>query len=252
MSVTMSYNNHQNQKYHPYSFRPDQYRHGYYRINQVPILHLQPPTTQTTIPPPQIPGIRSTLPTTIPQAQPQPHLLAPIPQPQVYYQPYAPQQYYTYVQPQGESSLPSNKPRKTKHFSTWTPAEDKLLRELKEEQKMGWKQILTYLNDRTPNACQFRWRRVVGSINVSNTSVATLPPSSPAASSSRSHSLTHIDTPSSPMTSPKQPNPSIAESAESESRDHMQIADTTPDTSNSSHITERRKSSHHSINFLLN
>lgn len=248
----MSYNNHQNQKYHPYSFRPDQYRHGYYRINQVPILNLQPPTTKTTIPPPQIPGIRNMLQTTIPQAQAQAHLLAPIPQPQVYYQPYPPQQYYTYVQPQGESSLPSNKPRKTKHFSTWTPAEDKLLRELKEEQKMGWKQILTYLNDRTPNACQFRWRRVVGSINVSNTSVATLPPSSPAASSSRSHSLTHIDTPSSSMTSPKQPNPSIAESAESESREHMQIADTTPDTSNSSHITERRKSSHHSINFLLN
>lgn len=252
MSVTMSYNNHQNQKYHPYSFRPDQNRLGYSRINQVPILYQQPPTTQTTIPPPQIPGIQSTIQTTLPQAQPHPHLQAPIQQPQVYYQPYPPQQYYTYVQSQGENSLPSNKRRKTKHFSTWTPAEDKLLRELKEEQKMGWKQILTYLNDRTPNACQFRWRRVVGSINVSNTSVATLPPSSPAASSSRSHSLTHIDTLSSPMTSPKQPNPSIAESAESESRELMQIADTTSDTSNSSDITERRKSSHHSINFLLN
>lgn len=246
----MSYNNHQNQKYHPYSFRPDQNRHGYYHINQIPILHEQPLTTQSSIPPPQIPGIRSTIQTTIPSAQQQPHLQPPIQQPQVYYQPYPPQQYYTYVQPQGETSSPSNKRRKTKHFSTWTPAEDKLLRELKEEQKMGWKQILTYLNDRTPNACQFRWRRVVGSINVSNTSVATLPPSSPAAS--RSHSLTHIDPPSSPMTSPKQPNSSIAQSAELQSREHMPIADTTSDPSNSSDTTERRKSSHHSINFLLN
>lgn len=249
----MSYNNHLNQKYHPYSYRPDQNRHGYYRINQIPLSHPHPPTAQPTIPPPAIPGVQRSTQTTIPPAQPHLQLQPPIQQPQVYYQPYPPQHYYTYIQPQGEHALPPNKRRKTKHFSTWTPAEDKLLRELKEEQKMGWKQILTYLNDRTPNACQFRWRRVVGSINVSNTSVATLPPSSPAEPSSRSHSITHIDSPSSPMTSPKQPNSSNVESSESaESREHMYTTDTTSNLSNSSPTTGRRKSSHHSINFLLN
>lgn len=234
-----------NHKYHPYSLPSDQNRHGYYQVNHVPITHqhITRPTVHTSPPP------------SLPPMQPQVQAI----QPQVYYQPYPPQQYYTYVQPQGDA-LPSNRHRKTKHFSTWTPAEDKLLRELKEEQKMGWKQILTYLNDRTPNACQFRWRRVVGSINVASSSTSTLPPNSPKETSSRSHSLTHITSPnSSPMTSPTLSNLEAAESPEPkeqiENSNEFNATNATHSAGgslNSSPASHRRRSSQHSINFLLN
>lgn len=51
--------------------------------------------------------------------------------------------------------------KKLKQLTTWTPKEDKLLRELKEVQKLGWREISLYFPDRTPNACQFRWRRII-------------------------------------------------------------------------------------------
>lgn len=51
--------------------------------------------------------------------------------------------------------------RKSKQSTTWSPKEDKLLRELKEVQKLGWREISTFFQDRTPNACQFRWRRII-------------------------------------------------------------------------------------------
>lgn len=51
--------------------------------------------------------------------------------------------------------------RKLKQLTTWLPKEDKLLRELKEVQKLGWREILTFFQGRTPNACQFRWRRLI-------------------------------------------------------------------------------------------
>ncbi|CAH6722401.1 hypothetical protein CLIB1444_09S02762 [[Candida] jaroonii] len=59
----------------------------------------------------------------------------------------------------------SNIEKKSKSSTTWTQKEDKLLRELKEHQKLGWREISTFFNDRTPNACQFRWRRIISSIN---------------------------------------------------------------------------------------
>ncbi|CAI5756199.1 unnamed protein product [Candida verbasci] len=55
--------------------------------------------------------------------------------------------------------------RKSKQSTTWSPKEDKLLRELKEIQKLGWREISTFFHDRTPNACQFRWRRIISSEN---------------------------------------------------------------------------------------
>ncbi|WEJ93748.1 hypothetical protein PSN45_001222 [Yamadazyma tenuis] len=55
--------------------------------------------------------------------------------------------------------------KKSKSSTTWTAKEDKLLRELKENQKLGWRDISTFFNDRTPNACQFRWRRIISSIS---------------------------------------------------------------------------------------
>lgn len=44
--------------------------------------------------------------------------------------------------------------------SSWDPQDDLLLRHLKETQKLGWKDIAAHFANRTPNACQFRWRRL--------------------------------------------------------------------------------------------
>lgn len=49
---------------------------------------------------------------------------------------------------------------KNKNPSSWEPIDDILLRHLKEIKKMGWKEISQYFENRTPNACQFRWRRL--------------------------------------------------------------------------------------------
>ena len=43
---------------------------------------------------------------------------------------------------------------------SWDDNDDKLLIQLKEIQHLGWKQIAKYFNNRTSNACQFRWRRL--------------------------------------------------------------------------------------------
>ncbi len=53
--------------------------------------------------------------------------------------------------------------------TSWTSEHDTLLRHLKEEQKLGWKQISAHFENRTPNACQFRWRRLRQSITGSTT-----------------------------------------------------------------------------------
>jgi len=58
-----------------------------------------------------------------------------------------------------ESSSSNNK-NLLKNPSSWDPMDDLLLRHLKEIQKMGWKEISQYFDNRTPNACQFRWRRL--------------------------------------------------------------------------------------------
>ena len=47
-----------------------------------------------------------------------------------------------------------------KNPSSWDPQDDLLLRHLKEIKKLGWKDISQFFNNRTPNACQFRWRRL--------------------------------------------------------------------------------------------
>lgn len=89
--------------------------------------------------------------------------------PQLHYVTYYPPPVYT----SPTSSISTDQPiyfgatqgplerRKPKQSSTWSPKEDKLLRELKDVQKLGWREILTFFNDRTPNACQFRWRRII-------------------------------------------------------------------------------------------
>ncbi|KAG7939511.1 hypothetical protein KL934_000445 [Ogataea polymorpha] len=49
----------------------------------------------------------------------------------------------------------------SKSSSAWSPEDDKLLRMLKEEKNYGWREIASYFPNRTINACQFRWRRLV-------------------------------------------------------------------------------------------
>lgn len=43
----------------------------------------------------------------------------------------------------------------------WTSKDDKLLRDLKEKQKLSWRDISKFFPTRTINACQFRWRRLI-------------------------------------------------------------------------------------------
>jgi hypothetical protein len=75
----------------------------------------------------------------------------------------SPQQYSNMVYPHGmhAASLPFKPRKKSKYSTIWTSKEDKLLRELKEVQNLGWREMAAYFEDRTPNACQFRWRRLV-------------------------------------------------------------------------------------------
>lgn len=45
--------------------------------------------------------------------------------------------------------------------SSWDPHDDMILRHLKEQLKLGWKEISSHFPNRTTNACQFRWRRLM-------------------------------------------------------------------------------------------
>lgn len=63
-----------------------------------------------------------------------------------------------------------------------------MLRHLKEQQKLGWKEIAAHFPNRTTNACQFRWRRLMsgtlrsssGGASSANTAVSTSSPISSA------------------------------------------------------------------------
>lgn len=60
-----------------------------------------------------------------------------------------------------------------KNPSSWDPQDDLLLRHLKEIKKLGWKEISHYFKNRTPNACQFRWRRLKSG-NLKSNKTATI------------------------------------------------------------------------------
>lgn len=49
---------------------------------------------------------------------------------------------------------------KNKTPTSWDPEDDMLLMHLKDQQQLGWKAIASNFTNRTPNACQFRWRRL--------------------------------------------------------------------------------------------
>lgn len=52
--------------------------------------------------------------------------------------------------------------------SSWDPNDDLVLRHLKEQLKLGWKEIASHFPNRTTNACQFRWRRLMSGTLRSN------------------------------------------------------------------------------------
>lgn len=88
--------------------------------------------------------------------------------PYYYHQHLQPQYIATYYQTE---ERPVRRKSKSKQSLSWTPQEDKLLLELKDVHKLGWREILNHFKDRTANACQFRWRRIVSGITP-NTSPA--------------------------------------------------------------------------------
>lgn len=60
--------------------------------------------------------------------------------------------------------MASDPPSPPKNFArtptSWDTQDDVLLMHLKDTQKLGWKEIASHFHNRTPNACQFRWRRL--------------------------------------------------------------------------------------------
>ncbi|KAK6463112.1 hypothetical protein DFJ63DRAFT_104425 [Scheffersomyces coipomensis] len=62
------------------------------------------------------------------------------------------------------NDISASPPSGTKNFSrtptSWDAEDDILLMHLKDQQKLGWKEIASNFTNRTPNACQFRWRRL--------------------------------------------------------------------------------------------
>lgn len=87
---------------------------------------------------------------------------------------------------------------KAKNPSSWDPQDDILLRHLKEVKKLGWKDISQYFTNRTPNACQFRWRRLksgnLKSNKTANVDVTDFPPNgSPAQEEEKPHSSVAVN-----------------------------------------------------------
>lgn len=58
------------------------------------------------------------------------------------------------------SSNTSNAKNFSRTPTSWDALDDILLMHLKDQQKLGWKEIASNFTNRTPNACQFRWRRL--------------------------------------------------------------------------------------------
>lgn len=81
------------------------------------------------------------------------------------------------IQSNSSSSLGGSK-NFTRTPTSWDAQDDLLLMHLKDQQKLGWKEIAGHFNNRTPNACQFRWRRLKsGNLrNLTKTESATSTP----------------------------------------------------------------------------
>lgn len=99
------------------------------------------------------------------------HHASRVSEPIVYYEPpyLPPLPGYHYQPPQVyqlQLQLPAAIKPVSKQASAWTAKDDKLLRFLKGERKLGWREVATYFPSRTANACQFRWRRLVSALKL--------------------------------------------------------------------------------------
>lgn len=85
----------------------------------------------------------------------------------------------------GSSSSSSQGSDRRKTPSSWDPNDDVVLRHLKEQLKLGWKEIASHFPNRTTNACQFRWRRLMSGTlrnsSVSSSGTTSVQPTSPTA-----------------------------------------------------------------------
>lgn len=83
------------------------------------------------------------------------------------------------------SSLTSTNSKSfTRTPTSWDAEDDILLMHLKDQQKLGWKEIASHFTNRTPNACQFRWRRLKsGNLKNPPKSAQSLGPTTKLASS---------------------------------------------------------------------
>ncbi|KAI3406928.2 hypothetical protein KGF56_000220 [Candida oxycetoniae] len=148
-----------------------------------------------------------------------------------------PQAYYhssnNYAKP---ISAPSR--RKSKQSTTWSAKEDRLLRELKEVQNLGWRNISTFFQDRTPNACQFRWRRIYNAVKGSS-------------SSSSPPTLSSSIQPASTISTPKYTSPSLQSRNSMDSTSSHQYSPRSGDGENGI-VADEEKKSQHNIDFLLN
>lgn len=72
--------------------------------------------------------------------------------------------------------------------TSWDALDDILLMHLKDNQKLGWKEIALHFTNRTPNACQFRWRRLKSGNLKNPPKSAAVPGVSPSDSNSVSTS----------------------------------------------------------------
>ncbi|QLL31683.1 hypothetical protein HG536_0B05480 [Torulaspora globosa] len=109
------------------------------------------------------------------------------------------------------SSVSENK---TKNPSSWDPQDDILLRHLKEVKKLGWKDISQYFANRTPNACQFRWRRLksgnLKSNKTANVDVTDFPGSGNAAAEDEKKSRGGSPAMAIPVSVPPKLQPGVA------------------------------------------
>ncbi|BFZ64567.1 hypothetical protein YB2330_005714 [Saitoella coloradoensis] len=86
--------------------------------------------------------------------------------------------------------LGRRKPKSPREPHSWSPAQDALLRRLKEKEGMGWREIALYFPGRTSNGCQFRWRRLSGGKLKSQQSSSSLTPLTPLDHKPTSHQPT--------------------------------------------------------------
>lgn len=109
--------------------------------------------------------------------------------------------------------------------TSWDPHDDMVLRHLKEQLKLGWKEIAANFPNRTTNACQFRWRRLMSG------NLRSAKPPAPTNPHESITSLSGSGTPNSSSDSiqiPGSENSTVLSSASSQSLTRTQTSSPSP------------------------